>query len=263
MQGRLRIRMEIALLALVVTAGTACDVMFQGMNAQASDTWKRSYTLGEGGQVEVQNVNGMIEVTPSADATTVEVLAERRARAGSEDAAREALKNIKMIEQVNPKRIALGIERTATTGSFGRTVEITFHLRVPRSAAVKVNTQNGEVRVVGVAGAVEAETTNGGIVGESLGGSVKADTTNGSVRIQVTAVQPDGIRLETTNGSVELQVPADTKANVSAHWANGGFEATGLNPEGEHGRRSFEGKLNGGGPQITLRTTNGRIRISS
>jgi len=252
------------LLGLVVLCGAACDVVFQGMNAQATDEWKRTYKLEEGGRVEIINPNGTIDVSPSADATTVEVVAERRAHGASEQAARQELNAIRITEQVSPQQIRLEVPRGPSGVHFGRAArEVSFKVKVPKGAAVRVNTRNGGVRITGLSGAVRADASNGSIVGENLGGVVEAGTTNGNVRVQVTTVRPDGIRLDTTNGNIDLRIPADSKANISAHWINGDFEARGLNPQGETERRRYEGKLNGGGPRIELNTTNGRIRISS
>lgn len=255
-----------AVTALMATAVllAGCDVVFQGMNARATDVWQRTYKLEDGGQVEVINPNGRIDVTPSADATTVEVVAERQARAASEQAAKDELKLIQISEQVSPKTIRIEVPRSSGGMRFGQASrEVSFRLKVPKNAAVKVNTRNGEVHVTGLSGPVEADSSNGDIVAENLGGVVQAGTTNGSIKVQVTSVLADGIHLETTNGDIELRVPADARATIAAHWVNGGFEATGLKPQGETDRRRYEGKLNGGGPRIELNTTNGRIHISS
>jgi hypothetical protein len=258
------IHLATALLGLAVMAGAACDVVFQGMNAQATDQWQRSYKLEEGGLVEIVNPNGTIDVSPSADGTTVEIVAERRARAATEQAARQELNLIRITEQVSAKHIRIEVPRDDGGIHFGRAArEVSFKLRVPKTAAVKVNTRNGEVHLTGLTGAVKADSSNGSIIGDDLGGVVEAGTTNGNVRVQVRAIHPDGIRLDTTNGNIELRIPADSKANIAAHWVNGDFEAQGLKPDGASDRRRYEGKLNGGGPRIELNTTNGRIRISS
>jgi hypothetical protein len=264
MKGRTRPALVATALLALVALQAGCDVVFQGMHAEATDVWQRTYTLEEGGQIEVISPNGAIDVTPSADATTVEVAADRKARASSEQAAKDELKAIQITEQVTPKQIRLEVPRPPGGVRFGQASrEVSFRLKVPRNAAVKVNTRNGAVHVTGLSGAVKADSSNGDIVGENLGGVVQIGTTNGSIKVHVTGIQADGIRLDTTNGNIDLRLPADAKANIAARWINGGFEATGLNPEGEKDRRRYEGKLNGGGPRIELNTTNGSIRISS
>ncbi len=254
-----------ALLALVLS-GVACDVVFQGMNAQATDEWKRTYKIAEGGQFQLINPIGTVEISPSADATTIEVVAERRARGASEDAAKQELKNIQMGEQATPTSVRIEVSRASSGGGVhmgGGGRDVSFKVKVPKNTAVKVDVRVGEVRVSGLSGSVRVDSSNGNITGEELSGPVQAGTRNGNVRVAVTVLAPDGIRLDTTNGNVDLQVPADSKANIYARWVNGEFEAKGLKPEGERERRRFEGKLNGGGPRIELNTTNGMVRISS
>jgi hypothetical protein len=263
MKGRHMTLVRIALMAVVMLTGAACDVMFQGLNAQATDQWTRSYKLEPGGEMAVTSPNGQIEVSVSNDATTVEVVAQRRVRAATEAAARQELKSIQINEQVTPRQITLEVPAFAGGVHVRVAREVSFKIKVPRSAAVKINTRNGEVHVAGLSGAVKADSTNGDIVGENLGGRVQMGTTNGSIKVQVSAVQPDGIRLDTTNGEIDLRMPADSKATIAAHWINGDFETSGLNPQGEKERRRYEGRLNGGGPRVELNTTNGRIRISS
>jgi DUF4097 and DUF4098 domain-containing protein YvlB len=251
--------------ALVVLGfvSAACDVAFQGLNASATDTWQRRYTLSANGRFELSNVNGAVEVTPSADATSVEVVAERKAHASTEQAARDMLKSARIDEQASADAIKVSIPRQGGGMHVRRSLEVTFKVKVPKTVSLVVGTVNGEVHVTGVQGAVKIRTTNGAISGEEIGGALDAGTTNGEIRVQVTTVQPDGIRLDTTNGAVDLRMPADAKATIAARWRNGGFDASGLKPEGETDRHRYDGKLNGGGPRIELSTTNGSIRISS
>ncbi len=250
-------------LAVVAMAlfSAACDVAFQGLNATARDEWKKTYTLAPGGHFQVTNVNGAIEVSPS-DGRTVEVVAERRVRASSEQAAKEALKSLQITEKVSPDDIRLEVPGQSGGMHFGSR-EVSFKIKLPADAVVRLTTRNGGVSVEGLKGPVKVETSNGAINGENIGGSLDAGTTNGGITVQMTALGPDGVRLDTTNGGITLRVPVDTRANISARWVHGGFEATGLKPEGESDRRHYDGKLNGGGPRIDLSTTNGGIRISS
>jgi hypothetical protein len=256
-----------ALLALAVVSLPACDVVFQDTNAvNATDQWKRTFTLADGGRVEIINLNGPIEVTASAG-TTVDVVADLLASGATDQLAKDLLKTITIQEQAAPDRIRLEVPRAADSGGFdigprGRT-SVTFKVAVPRTAVVTVTTRNGDIRVTDVAGALKAESTNGAVTCKGLSGPVNASTTNGPISVEVAAIRPEGIRLDTTNGPINLKVPADTKANISAKWVRGGFQAEGLTPQGESDRRRYTGKLNGGGPPIDLSTTNGGIRIRS
>ena len=72
------------------------------------------------------------------------------------------------------------------------------------------------------------------------------------------------MRLESTNGRISLEVPKDTKATLNARSVNGGITVDWPGHRREStGRRirNLESQLNGGGPEIDVRVTNGRITI--
>jgi DUF4097 and DUF4098 domain-containing protein YvlB len=58
-------------------------------------------------------------------------------------------------------------------------------------------------------------------------------------------------------------MPSSAKADVHATCVNGRIAVDGLKLDGpETTRRRVEGRLNGGGPKVTLETTNGGIRLT-
>ena len=67
-----------------------------------------------------------------------------------------------------------------------------------------------------------------------------------------------------TGDESSLDLPAAGKAQLSARVVNGALEVSGLPIEEPTGRRirSLEAALNGGGPSIDLRVTNGRLKIA-
>lgn len=251
----------VASLSLVTLASAACELAVASFKAEAKDEWTRSYPLGSGGAVEIGNTNGAIEVTQTAG-STVEVRAERVAKAASEDAARDLLRQLEIREDVSPSRITL--ETKTPSGIRWGGVEVRYWVKVPAGTSVKVDNTNGKIRLIDLNGAVTAETTNGGVSGSGLVGAVRASTTNGGIDIEVNAVHADGITLETTNGGVTLTLPADAKADVSASCTNGGISSDlPIEKDGASTRRSLRGRLNGGGPRISLETVNGGVRIGT
>jgi len=257
--GVLIVRMAAVAVAALVLAG--CDIVVESLNSQASDEWTRRYTLAPGGQVEILNVNGAIEVR-SSEGTTVEVRAVRTAHGASEQTAKETLGRVEIKETATPEQIRIETNTPRGLGALSR-VTVEYHVVVPRTAKLRLRTDNGSLKMSGVGGAVKLETTNGSITAEQLGGAVDAGTTNGSVKIDVDTVAKDGIQIETTNGSVELRLPSSSKADLVGRCVNGSVHASNLNVEsgGETTRRRLEGRLNGGGPRVELQTTNGSVRF--
>src|SRR5262245_60175601 len=70
---------------------------------RATDEWTRSYPLSAGGEIHIGNTNGRIEVE-AVEGSTVEVRAERIAKAATDDGARELLPRITIKEDVKPDR---------------------------------------------------------------------------------------------------------------------------------------------------------------
>jgi DUF4097 and DUF4098 domain-containing protein YvlB len=251
----------VASLSLIALTSAACELAVASFKAEARDEWTRSYPLGAGGSVEIGNTNGTIEVTQTSGAT-VEVRAERVAKAASDEAAKDLLRQLEIREDISASRVKL--ETKTPQGIRWGGVEVRYFVTVPSGTAVKVDNTNGKIRLTDLTGAVTAETTNGGVSGTGLAGAVRASTTNGGVDIDVSAVHADGIVLETTNGGVSLSLPADARADVSASCTNGGISVDlPIEKDGESSRRSLRGRLNGGGPRVSLETVNGGVRIGS
>jgi DUF4097 and DUF4098 domain-containing protein YvlB len=254
-------RFAVLLLPLAV-AVAGCDMAFHGhLTARATDEWTRSYPLAAGGEVRIVNTNGKIDVE-GVDGSTVEVRAERVARATTEAAARELLPRIVIKENTTPDRISLETERMSGI-MLGAAFEVRYHVRAPKNAVINITNTNGQVALTALDGKVRAHTTNGGVNGKALTGGVDARSTNGGVTIDMAAVGPDAISLRTTNGGVTLMLPDTAKANLSASCTNGGINVSALDKleVSDQSRRRVEGRLNGGGTAIELRTTNGGIRV--
>jgi ribosomal protein S11 len=246
-------------LALVISA---CDVRLGNLAGRATDEWTRTYPLAAGGQVRIGNTNGRVEIE-GIDGNTVEIRAERVARGVTDTAAQELLPRIEIKEDIRPDRVSVETARMSGI-MFGASFEVRYHVRAPKSAVIDASNTNGLVVVSDISGKVRAHTTNGGVTGKGLSGGVDAAATNGRVNVELAAVGPDRITLRTTNGGVSLTVPESAKADVSAACTNGGISVTGVKLEiSEQSRRRLEGKLNGGGTPIDLRTTNGGVRLRS
>lgn len=258
------------LLALA-TFVAACDVSVGegGFNVgmvsgRAQDTWTRSYPIPAGGRLEIINTNGRITAEAS-DGATVEVTAERTARAASDEGAADLLKRIEMREEVGDGRVRIETRAPSSNGFGGHQVQYT--VRVPAGVHVDLRTVNGGVRLTGLQGEVRARSTNGGIVGRELQSQlVEGRVTNGGVEIDLLTALGDGARVElgSTNGGVRLALPADSRATVSARAVNGGVNVDGveLTISGEQTRRRVEGLMNGGGARVELSTTNGGVRLT-
>jgi hypothetical protein len=148
------------------------------------------------------------------------------------------------------------------------------------SGPLKVNTSGGSIEVRGGAGTLEADTSGGQIKVRDFAGSAHLDTSGGSVVVEnvlgevtgstsggsMSAVLPSPlpgpVRLHTSGGSITVSAPADAKFDLDAS-TSAGSASSELPVElaGEKKRSRIQGTVNGGGPQVHLRTSGGSIRI--
>lgn len=248
----------LALVATVLLAG--CDLSFAHLAGRATDEWTRTYQLDPGGTLRIRNTNGRIEVQ-GGEGSTIEVRAERIAKATTDEAARELLPRIKIGEDVKSDQVAL---ETAPLGGImiGASVEVRYYVKAPKATSFDLSATNGLVSLTGVTGRVIARTTNGAVTARNVTGAVDARTTNGAVNVDVAALGTQPLALRTTNGGVTLSLPDNAKADLSATWTNGGINVSGLKLDSvDRSRRSFTARMNGGGTPIELQTTNGGIRV--
>jgi hypothetical protein len=254
--------------ALIVCAACSACQRTTREEARAVDEWTRSYPLAAGGRVVISNRNGSIEIE-GGEGSTVDVRAERVVRATTAKTAGDVLPRIRITEDIKPDLVSIrteGIEGLLVGVSF----DVTYRVRVPAGAGVRVQTSNGDITVTGVSGRLVANSANGNIKGEKLGGGVETRTNNGLTAVDLNALGVDPIVMRGTNGNLELVLPAETDANLTASTVEGEVTVTGLTvePTGEPGPgrgrgRRLRGRLNAGGTSIELQTVHGNITISA
>jgi DUF4097 and DUF4098 domain-containing protein YvlB len=248
------------LLAVGLAAASGCGLPFM-LNAEAREQWKKTYTLAQGGSFEVHNTNGRIEIRV-ADGDTVDVVADKVVRAGSDEDARNGLKRLDITEAVSSDRVRLDVD----THSFGihmnQSQHVDFVVKLPRWAAVTLVSTNGDIDVANIGGKFSVDTTNGRVQAEGLTNTARVESTNGAITLDFAKLGDGGVTCETTNGKIEVIIPRDSKAQLSARVTNGAISTSDLNlSTTEQSRRRVEGAIGGGGPAIKLETTNGLITV--
>jgi len=127
---------------------------------------------------------------------------------------------------------------------------------------VVASTSGGSIHIGRVEGTVEAKTSGGGINVEEVAGDINASTSGGPIRATITRQPKGDCRLHTSGGGITLYVDENIAVSLEAS-TSGGSVKTDLPVEviGEIKRSSLRGKINGGGPELTLHTSGGSIRI--
>lgn len=248
-------------------AGHAVD---QGVRAgQSAADFRWAGRLDAGSSLEIKGINGSITVV-AASGDEIVVTAESRGRRSDPGSVR-----IERVEHrggltfcaVYPtpegKR-----ENFCGAGDDGRMstqdndVQVDFQIEVPDGVDFIGRTVNGDVEAWDVGGDVRAVTVNGDIE-ISTAGFAEAETVNGSIDATMGSRElRGGATFSTINGSITLDLDDDVDADLDASWLNGGFESDlPFALQGRMTRRSARGMLGDGGPELSLSTVNGSIRL--
>ncbi len=261
----MRILISAAACALAFAAMPGCNGRHNASNlaGHASDEWKRSYPLADGGELQIVGGSGSVEIH-GGTGSTIEVTAERVARAATDEAAREVVPRIGIHEDVTPDKVVIQSEglRGIVIGVEQR---INYKVTVPGSTKVRVRTVDGPITITDVDGRVVASSTNGEVVVRNVKGGVDARTVNQNVTVDLASFANDPVDIRAVNGNVALTLPASTNATLEVNLTNGKVDVKDVPFEafGEQTKRRTRGRLNAGGPPIDVTTINGNITVGA
>ncbi len=124
---------------------------------------------------------------------------------------------------------------------------------------MSARTSGGHIDVEQAEGSINVRTSGGHINLENVSGTVEASTSGGSITADLNEVG-QFVNLRTSGGNVNISVPGNTgfDLNLKGSYVSASLE----NFSGEVERDEVEGQLNGGGPQISARTSGGTVSVS-
>jgi hypothetical protein len=222
----------------------ACDVREESMAAQPLTV--------DGGR------NGGIRVE-GWDRNEIRVQAIVTANARSEADAKQLASEVQV--QVGGGRVSA----TGPTTERRQWWSVSYRINVPRRNDLDLNATNGGVSITGVSGTIRFDTTNGGVRLTDLAGDVRGETRNGGLTVVLSGDRWDGTGLDvqTSNGGVTLTIPEGYNADLSTRTVNGGFRTDyPMTIQGELSpRQGITTTLGAGGAPVSVRTTNGGLRI--
>ena len=129
---------------------------------------------------------------------------------------------------------------------------------------VSGRTSGGSIKVVDCSGGTEVRTSGGGIWLGGIGRNVTARTSGGSIKANM-AIQPQSeCNLRTSGGGITCTLTPDIAVDLEAKTSGGrvstDFEVAST-IQGKVPKNRLEGRINGGGPLLKLRTSGGNIHL--
>ena len=120
-------------------------------------------------------------------------------------------------------------------------------------------TSGGSIKATGNLGNSKLKTSGGSIRLASVSGSLEAHTSGGSIHADITGLG-ERLALSTSGGSIEVKMPMDKGMDLDLQGNRVQVAMNNFNGvvEDDH----VQGKLNGGGIPVSMRTSGGRVRIN-
>ena len=166
------------------------------------------------------------------------------------------------------------------SGFTNRQVRATFKVTVPQSYNVDLDSSGGSIEIENLIGEVDAHTSGGSISLEDMQGDIDIKTSGGTLDLENIKGR---INAHTSGGSIKIELPesptADSKittsgGSISAYLGknvavdlfaktSGGRVSSDFPVTGDTSKRKIAGTINGGGPDLVLKTSGGSVRIKA
>src|SRR6266480_2790089 len=172
------------------------------------DETRKSFELKPGDRVQVQGINGTVEVQTS-DTTTAEVVVKRTADSPSSLRRREMI-----IEQTSDGLLVRGKENQLGLWEhlFGRNPKEEVTIKAPRQIALSLKGVNGRVTTGNIDGSLEAKGINGRVELGQASGYVELGGINGNVRLTSAASESSSASTEKRPGATTPKEVKSTEA---------------------------------------------------
>jgi DUF4097 and DUF4098 domain-containing protein YvlB len=241
-----------------------------------ADDWHQHWAVGSKPEVHIVTGDASVLVEAANDGAIDARVTTRGWAIGGSD-------GVQVIEHQSGNRVEIEVKVPSMHFSMGNR-SVRLEVRVPHELIGEIRTGDGSVELRGLHGPVHASTGDGSIRADDLDGALTAYTGDGSVHVRgrfdnLQIRTSDGSvelnvlpgsrldtnwRVQTGDGSVRLNVPRDLTADFEMHTGDGHIQTSlPLSVVGRQDSHQMQGKLNGGGPTVLVRTGDGSITLGS
>ncbi len=243
-----------------------------------ADMWKKEFAVSGVPEVRIHTNDGSIEIrTHDSKSVTARVITEGYKIADDDVRILSHQSGDTVdIEVTKPRQQWMGF-------NWGRH-RIEVELEVPKTSNLDLRSGDGHIRVDDVHGKLSFSTGDGSIEARDLDGTLYAHTGDGHVRltgrfdmldvrtndgsVDVTAERGSKMTanwsLNTGDGHVNLRIPGDLAADFHARTGDGHIDVDFPVTVSGHLRENHDirGKINGGGPMLSIQTGDGSITVA-
>lgn len=250
-----------------IIGGAVISLLLISIGHATPNQAEYNFNVQPGGTLHIDSDSGSVEVE-SHSKNTVEVQMEKKG-SNSDDF------EVNVTQNGNDVKV-VGERKGSRFSSYSLNVRYT--IKVPSNYNMQIETGGGSIELSDLTGRVDARTSGGSIelgriIGDvdvkTSGGSIRVDdvagnidahTSGGSIRATISKQPSEDSRLSTSGGSVTAYLAKEIAVDVNAS-TSGGRVKSDFDVDGTVKKTRITGKINGGGPKLTLKTSGGSVRI--
>ncbi len=239
-----------------------------------ADQWSKNFSVGAAPELRIETSDANV-ILKTANVKTIEARVYTSGwRIGPGD--------VHVMDHQTGDRVEIEVKVPQLHFSWGNR-SIRIEVQIPATAKVEVHTGDGNIRADGLHGPTRLVTHDGNIDGEGFEGVLEASSGDGNIRVRgkfselnlrsgdgnieaevaAGSHMASGWSVHSGDGGVTLRLPDGFAANLDAHTGDGRITVdVPLSTEGAIHEDSVNGKLNGGGPVLTVRTGDGSVHLA-
>lgn len=254
------------LLAFAVFAGLIFGCGIFSERFEKAETENITLYTGERRTLNLDNINGKIELNQSSDSGLIRIVARKEISVRKKDLDKPFDEiTIKIDSTLDEIRIDSEINKRSGTKFFNigniKGPKVDYTIFIPANHRIRISNVNGDITAGSLNADLKIEIVNGNVDIENFSGLFESETTNGEVSLGVDSTT--GIDIETVNGSVDLAFGENISASLKAETQNGKISDEGLDLKNvKREKKYLKADLgSGASTSISLSTINGRIAL--
>lgn len=204
--------------------------------------------------LEVSTGLGSVDIRVDPAAKEVKVSAKVTVHADTEETAKAALPEVKVVVDRRPDKV-LEVRAELPKWSSAKGASCSFLITVPGATGSKVHTGNGSIKTEGLSGKSENETGIGSITVTKQNGDLVTKTGNGSIHVSQSTGE---VKANTSIGAITIK---DSKGPVTAKTGNGSIDLEKCNGTVEASTSIGSVKIRQTDGQVSATTGNGSLTL--
>jgi len=224
------------------------------------DETRKSFDLKPGAHVQIEGINGRVEVQTS-ETKTAEVFVKRTGDNPGSLQRREMI-----IEQTSDGLLVRSKQNHVGLWDhlFGSDPKEEVTIKAPRQIALSFKGINGRVYSSDIDWPLAAKGINGRVELGQVSDSVEVSGINGSIAVGLNRLSEPGARIHGVNGGIELKLSSGLNADLTAKGMNGSVrsEIAEVTVDKDDHWSHYSAHIGSGGPSIELSGINGNVRLT-